>query len=126
MDNVPRFQSCSDYADGLAKSNGQTEGQINKLRTLKRAIWTRRCRIASSSDVAVAARLIAPRVKSDPDKVQRDTGGTEGLGHGVDEASRSWKRMNSWWRRWRCMLRPITVPSMTFIAANGVVVPCRS
>jgi hypothetical protein len=26
----------------------------------------------------------------------------------------------------RCMLRPITLPSRTFIAANKVVVPCRS
>jgi transposase len=24
-------------------SNGQTEGQINRLKTLKRAIWPRRC-----------------------------------------------------------------------------------
>ena len=27
--------------------------------------------------------------------------------------------------RWRCMLRPMTVPSSTFIAANRVVVPFR-
>src|SRR5262249_26934007 len=34
------------------------------------------------------------------------------------------KRMNSLWR-WRCMQRPITVPSSTLSAANRVVVPCR-
>jgi hypothetical protein len=27
--------------------------------------------------------------------------------------------------RWRCMQRPITVPSSTLSAANGVVVSCR-
>jgi hypothetical protein len=32
------------------------------------------------------------------------------------------KRMNSRWR-WRCMPRPITVPSSTLRAANRVVVP---
>ena len=32
------------------------------------------------------------------------------------------KRMNSWWR-WRCMLRPMTVPSRILRAANSVVVP---
>ena len=32
--------------------------------------------------------------------------------------------MNSRWR-WRCMQRPITVPSSTLSAANRVVVPCR-
>ena len=30
--------------------------------------------------------------------------------------------MNSWWR-WRCMQRPITVPSSTLSAANKVVAP---
>ena len=34
------------------------------------------------------------------------------------------KRMNSWWR-WRCMHRPMTVPSSTSRAANRVVVPLR-
>ena len=34
------------------------------------------------------------------------------------------KRMNSWWR-WRCMQRPMTLPSSTLRAANRVVVPCR-
>jgi hypothetical protein len=34
------------------------------------------------------------------------------------------KRMNSTWR-WRCMQRPMTVPSSTLSAANRVVVPCR-
>lgn len=34
------------------------------------------------------------------------------------------KRMNSSWG-WRCIHRPITVPSSTFSAANGVVVPWR-
>jgi len=28
--------------------------------------------------------------------------------------------------RWRCRVRPITVPSRMFIAANSVVVPWRS
>lgn len=32
------------------------------------------------------------------------------------------KRMNSWWV-WRCMQRPITLPSSTSKAANNVVVP---
>ena len=27
--------------------------------------------------------------------------------------------------RWRCMQRPITVPSSTLSAANRVLVPCR-
>ena len=34
------------------------------------------------------------------------------------------KRMNSWCR-WRCMQRPITLPSRTSRAANSVVVPFR-
>ena len=34
------------------------------------------------------------------------------------------ERMNSRWR-WRCMQRPMTVPSSTLSAANRVVVPCR-
>ena len=34
------------------------------------------------------------------------------------------KRMNSWCR-WRCMQRPMTLPSSTFNAANSVVVPLR-
>jgi hypothetical protein len=34
------------------------------------------------------------------------------------------KRMNAACR-WRCMQRPITVPSSTFSAANSVVVPWR-
>jgi len=34
------------------------------------------------------------------------------------------KRMNSLWR-WRCMQRPMTVPSSRLSAANRVVVPCR-
>ena len=37
---------------------------------------------------------------------------------GVEEA-------NELSMRWRCMLRPITVPSSTLSAANSVVVPCR-
>ncbi len=34
------------------------------------------------------------------------------------------KRINSWCR-WRCMLRPMTVPSRTFSAAKSAVVPLR-
>ena len=44
-----------------------------------------------------------------------------GWGAGFDQIE---KRMNSWWR-WRCMLRPITVPSSTLSAAKSVVVPLR-
>jgi len=34
------------------------------------------------------------------------------------------KRMNSWCR-WRCMQRPMTVPSRTLRAAKRVVMPWR-
>ena len=34
------------------------------------------------------------------------------------------KRMNSRWR-WRCIQRPMTVPSSTLSAANSAVLPCR-
>ena len=50
--------------------------------------------------------------------------GVEVLPAGTSRSIALRKRMNSWCR-WRCILRPITVPSRTFTAANKVVVPCR-
>ena len=47
-------------------SNGQTEGQINKLKTLKRAMYGRAGVDLLRSDVAVAGRQLAPRVNQTP------------------------------------------------------------
>jgi transposase len=33
-------------------SNGQTEGQINRLKMLKRNVWASQCRIAPSQDAS--------------------------------------------------------------------------
>src|SRR5215467_12865637 len=51
------------------------------------------------------------------DDVDRLVGGNLAL-DSVEEAD------ESMWR-WRCMQRPITVPSSTLRAANRMVVPCR-
>ena len=43
-------------------SNGQTEGQINRLKTLKLAMYGRsRCRVAPRSEDAVVGKRFAPR-----------------------------------------------------------------
>src|SRR4029079_547390 len=48
--------------------------------------------------------------------------GVDYLSHGDLRLDRLEGRMNSWCA-WRCMLRPMTVPSRMLRAANSVVVP---
>ena len=54
--------------------------------------------------------------------VEDDVDGLVGRNLSVDHVQEA--NVNSWCR-WRCILRPITVPSSTFKAAKSVVVPLR-
>ncbi len=50
-------------------SNGQTEGQINRLKTLKRSIvWSSQHRIASRAHATASRLQFVPRVKQTPPK----------------------------------------------------------
>jgi len=44
-------------------SNGPTEGQINRLKAIKRAMWPRRHRTAPRPDDSALSSRFAPRVK---------------------------------------------------------------
>lgn len=72
-------------------SNGQTEGRINRLKTLKRAMYGRAGVPASRSDAAAAGMKFAPELKqSRPSGRAKAEKGATPLTDGEAAAAHSW------------------------------------